>query len=276
MTLLNTAFRSFFDLLLKPFEGFSPWAGLLFVSLLSAVAALLVYKRVSNQDAIERVKNRMQASLFEIRLFNDDLRAILRAQAGFLMGNLRYLALNLVPLLWLIIPFVLVFVHLEPRYRNQGLDVGAPALLEVEMDKGTSGRPELELDLPAELRAESPAVWLSGARTMAWRLATDRPGAYEIDLQSGGEVHDKEIRFNGRTELFSAERPAKGLLAQLAQPAEKPMPSDGGIAAIRVSYPERSWGTVPGTDIKIAWWFWWLVLMVAFGLVLRRPMGVQI
>ncbi|MDH3744267.1 MAG: hypothetical protein OES47_04095 [Acidobacteriota bacterium] len=279
MTLLNTILRSILDLLLTPFEGFSPWVGLIVISLLSAVVALLVYKKVSNQDAIERVKSRMQASLFEIRLFNDDLRAILRAQGAFLLANLRYLALNLVPLLWMIVPFLLVFVHLEPRYRNQGFSPDTAALLEVEVAGGegsSTERPSLELDLPAEIRSDSPAIWLAGARRMAWRLVSDEPAAHVIGVRSGSVTHPKEIRFNDRAELFSAERPAKGLLGQLAQPAEKPLPSDSGLSSITVNYPERSWGTVPWTDIPIAWWFWWLVLMVVFGLALRRPMGVQI
>ena len=247
--------------------------------MVSAILALLVYKRVSNQKGIERVKRRMQASLFEIRLFNDDLRAIVRAQTAFLVGNLRYLALNLKPLLWLLVPFVLVFVHLEPRFRYEGLGVGEPTLIKAQVakadDRGTD-RPDLELDLPAGVRATSPGVWSGTRGEMAWRVVADEAGEYEVAVLAGGVEHAKEAGFTDRLGVFDPERPAPGILGQLAHPAERPLPGDGGLGSITIDYPERSWGRFPGTDIPFAWWFWWLVLMVAFGLLLRGPMGVQI
>lgn len=256
------------------------------VSLASAVLALLVYKRVSNQDGIERVKRRMQASLFEIRLFNDDLRAIVRAQGAFLLGNLRYLGLNLKPLLWLLVPFVLVFVHLEPRFRYEGHAPGTNAIVKASVagtEQASGIKPAMQLRAPNGLRLTSPAVWSVGraepptrSPSMAWRVTADRPGAYQVKVVLGGVEHAKEIRFGGRTSLFSPRRPGGGFLEQLAHPAERPLPRDGGLAAIEVDYPERDWGKVPLTDVRFAWWFWWLVLMVGFGLLLRKPMGVQI
>lgn len=254
------------------------------MSLASAVLALLVYKRVSNQEGIERVKRRMQASLFEIRLFNDDLRAILRAQGGFLLGNLRYLGLNLKPLLWLLVPFVLVFVHLEPRFRYDALTPDATTIVKASVTAAgeeTGVKPDVKLRAPDGLRLTSPAVWSAGQPpkrlpSMAWRVTADRPGAYQVTVTVGGVEHAKEIRFGGRTALFSPQRPGGGFLDQLAHPAERPLPHDGGLAVIEIDYPERDWGKLPLTDVRFAWWFWWLVLMVGFGLLLRKPMGVQI
>ena len=54
--------------------------------------------------------------LFEIRLFNDDLRAMLRAQVEILRHNVTYLRLSLVPMLWMLVPLVLVIAQLQFHY----------------------------------------------------------------------------------------------------------------------------------------------------------------
>ena len=52
---------------------------------------LLVFKKTSNQAKLEAVKRQIHACLFEIRMFSDDLPAILRAQREILRHNLRYI-----------------------------------------------------------------------------------------------------------------------------------------------------------------------------------------
>lgn len=250
------------------------------MSLVSAVLALLVYKKVSNQEGIERVKRKMQASLFEIRLFNDDLRAITRAQGAFLLANLRYLGLNLKPLLWLLVPFVLVFVHLEPRFRYEGLASGETAIVKARVavagDEGARPKPEMALRAAEGLAVTSPPVWSARRGEMAWRLEAERPGAYQVTVATNGAEHAKEVRVGDRLAVHAPLRPEPRILDQLAHPAERPLPDGSGLEAIEVSYSERDWGKVPKTDVAIAWWFWWLVLMLVFAFALRGPMGVQI
>ena len=95
--MVNAALRALFDALLLPFRSLPPIVGLLVVSLVVSIGMLLVFKRTSNQARLEAVKRQIHACLFEIRLFNDDLPAILRAQVEILRHNLRYLGLSLVP-----------------------------------------------------------------------------------------------------------------------------------------------------------------------------------
>jgi len=104
---VNGALRPLFDALLLPFRSLPPIVGLLVVSLVAAIGMLLVYKRTSNQDRLEAVKRQIHACLFEIRLFKDDVPAILRAQTEILRHNAKYLALSLVPMLWMIVPLTL-------------------------------------------------------------------------------------------------------------------------------------------------------------------------
>src|SRR5689334_20806394 len=124
MAMLNAALGWLFDVLLRPFAGLPPLAGLAVVSLGTSIAMLLVVRRTSNQAGLDEVKRHIHAALFEIRLFNDDLRAIFRAQMEMLRHNVTYLRLSVVPMLWMIVPFVFVMAQLQFQYGYEGLDVG--------------------------------------------------------------------------------------------------------------------------------------------------------
>ena len=98
MSLLNRVLDALLDGLQRPIAGLPPEVGLLLWSLVAAVVMLLVVKRTSNQEALAAVKRQIHACMFEIRLLNDDLGAILRAQVELLRHNGRYLLLSLPPL----------------------------------------------------------------------------------------------------------------------------------------------------------------------------------
>ena len=94
MKLINDLLRPVFDLLQSPFIGLPAFIGILVWSIPIGVFALWVFGKTSNQDRIAEVKRRIHAGLFEIRLFNDDLGAIMRAQGEILCHVLLYQALS--------------------------------------------------------------------------------------------------------------------------------------------------------------------------------------
>ncbi|HXY41886.1 MAG TPA: hypothetical protein VEQ10_19580 [Vicinamibacteria bacterium] len=241
MSVLNAALRPAFDLLLLPFAAMPAMVGLVLVSLVVSVLMLVVFKRTSNQPALALVKRKIHAGIFEIRLFNDDLRAILRAQNEILRHNLTYLRLSLWPMLFLLPPLVLVIAQLQFHYGYRGLRPGERALLEVDLDRqaAAAARPQVALELPAGLRAETDAVWLPTQSQLVWRLVAERDGDYELGLAVAGAQHlSKTVRVTPRTVRLSPERVAAGFFSQLLYPAEPPLPA-GPVRSIRLSYPER-------------------------------------
>src|ERR1022692_4687199 len=67
------------------------------IGLLLGVAMLWVFGRWSNQKAIKAAKRRVEACLYEMRLFTDEPSLVWKAQAGLLAANARYIGLMLVP-----------------------------------------------------------------------------------------------------------------------------------------------------------------------------------
>lgn len=291
MSVVNTVLRGLFDALLYPFRGFPALVGLAVLSLVTAVGMLLVFKAVSNQEGLEAVKRKIHASLFEIRLFNDDFRAIMRAQADILRHNLTYLRYNIVPMLFILPPLVLVVAQLQFHYGYAGLDAGQETLLEVELEEGwegagtvpvsDSGKPRVELEVPGAVTVETPPVWVPSARTLTWRLRLDEPGDHEIGIVLGEETVSKSFRTgDGAVTRRSPVRPDRTFVDQLIYPAEPALPAASPVHQVRIELPP---GTVDvlGWEVRElagipAWMLVYFVLAVVFAFALRKPMGVQI
>lgn len=274
MTALNAALRSAFDVLLLPFRSLPPIVGLIVVSLVVAILMLLVFKRTSNQARLQAVKRQIHACLFELRLFSDDLPAILRAQGEILKHNLRYLGLSAVPMLVMLLPLVLVIAQLQFHYGYRGLRPSEDFLVKVQLKDGRAdARPAASLDVPGGLAVMTPPVWIPAERELAWRLRAERQGDYELTLRLDGQEYAKTAQVSDSVRRRSPVRLAPGLVNQLLYPAEDPLPGESAVASISVGYPEDEVSV-------LGWAFNWLVLFfvlsVGFAFALRSRLGVTL
>ena len=268
---MNALLASAFDLLLFPFRQLPPIVGLSVVSLLTAVGMLLVFRATSNQRRIEQVKRGMIAALFEIRLFNDDLPALFRAQGEMLKQNAAYLRLSLVPMLWLIVPIGLIAAQLEFQYGYTGLTPGQPALVKAHLRQASapatgSGARGPERDSCARLRPP-------GFRRPRKSSGGSHPTAREYVLNAAidGERFTKTVDATARVVRRSPVRVAAGFLNQLLYPAEPPLPGGGAVTSISVGYPSRA---IRVLRWDLPWAIVYLLLSMAFAVALRKPFGV--
>lgn len=264
--------RSLFDALLFPFSGMHPLVGLTLVSLIFGVGILVVLKYTSNQDKIEAIKRKIFASLFEIRLFNDDLRAILKAQWDVLRHNSVYLWLWLIPLLVMIPPLLLMAGQLHFHYGYTGLEPGEDVLLEVQMGPQFNQKPQASLTVPDGLEIEAGPVWASALGELTWRLHAKTPGDYTVDVTVDGQTVSKAVSV-GDTGIRrrSPVRPSSSFVDQLLYPAEAPLPK-GAVTAIGLVYPPATGGI--GWASEFAWMLVFLVLSTIFAFMFRKRFGV--
>jgi len=276
MHTINTILGYLFGAIMFPFRDW-PMVGLILISVVVSIGILLIFKKVSNQDRIDAVKRSIQASLFEIRLFNDDLGAILRSQVDILRHNGSYLRLQLFPLLFILPPVLVIMAQLQPFYGYRGLETGEPVLFKVEMQQPgddvellLSDKPAIELDVPAGLELQTPAVWVPSKGQMIWQIAATDPGDYLLEVQLDGQSFPKTIRVTDRTVRRSPLR-ATSIGDQFLYPVEPPLSKDGPIRAISVAYPED-----PELLLMPRWMWIFFVLTIVFAFALRKPMGVTI
>ncbi len=284
MSFVNALLRGLFDFLLSPFRTLPPIVGLVLVSLATAVGVLLVFKVASNQERLAAVKRQIQACIFEIRLFNDDLIAILRSQMDVLRYNLTYLRLTAVPTLWIIVPVFLVLAQLQFHYGYRGLEPGERCLVKVKLRSGwekipalatvdPSGRPLVTLEVPSGLVVETPAVWIPSERELDWRIRAEQWGDYEVRIRLGKETYTKTVQVRQGVRRRSPIRLESGFLNELLYPAEDPLPGDGPIESISLGYKDE---TVSIFGWHLEWYIAFFGLSILFAFALRRPFKVTI
>lgn len=276
MYTVNRMVRAALDAALSPFEHFPPLVGLSVVSLVVAVAMLLVFRRTSNQPAITSVKRRIQAGIFEIRLFNDDIRA-LQGVGDVFRHNLTYLRLSLAPLPWLIVPLALLVAHLQFYYGYEGFVPGQTAVVKVRVREShlTAGGafPGVALQVPAGVSVQTPAVWIARSREAAWRIGLDRAGDYEIVITLDGRSATKNIRVSDHVGWRSPGRYDAAFVNQFFFPAEPPIARDVPLEAIEVSYSERQLHVL---GLTLHWMVLFFGLSLVFAWLLSARFGVTL
>jgi hypothetical protein len=270
---VNGLLRPLFDGLLLPFRSLPPIVGLLLVSFVASIGMLLVFKKTSNQSKLEAVKRQIHACLFEIRMFSDDLPAILRAQTEILRHNLKYLALSAVPMLWMIVPLLFVIAQLQFHYGYRGLTPGEQFIVKARLKEDPQARPAASLEAPPGLEVATPVVWIPTERELAWRLRAQDWGDYELKLRLGDQEYTKTAQVSRQVRRRSPERLAPGFWNELLYPAEPPLPKEGPLASIALSYPEDA---VSIFGWHVNWLVAFFVLSVAFAFALRGRMGVTL
>ena len=277
MTWINMGLGGLVGAALSPFRSLPPIVGLSVVSLVAAVGMLLVFRATSNQPAIADVKRRIHAGIFEIRLFNDDLRAMFAAQFDILRHNLTYLRLSLTPMVWMLVPLVLLIAQLQFYYGYDGLAAGQSSLVKVRLKEGASpasgAAPAIALEAPAGLRVETPLVWIPSEREAAWRIGTDAPGEYQLTVVLDGRSVTKKVSVSDQVGWRTPERLEAGFLNQVLYPAESAIEPGVPIEAIMVAYPERE---VSLLGFGTHWLIAFFVLSIVFAFALKSRFGVVI
>ena len=281
MWIINSIFGVIVDLALFPFREMSPMIGLTCFSLAAGVGMLYVFKWTSDQKGLEDVKRKIHAGIFEIRLFSDDIRAIFTAQRDIFRYNFVYLRLALAPLLWMIIPFVLMVAQLQLHYGYEGLMVGEPVIVKVAMSgeravynglgvEGGVGSSVVELEVPDGLRLETPRLTIRSLNQAEWRLVADEPGSYELGIRVGNQVYFKSVEVSSQVVKRSPIRTDR-FLDQLLYPGEPGFPSGAAVSAIEVLYPEREVNFF-GWDTH--WLVPFSIIAIILAFALKKPLRV--
>lgn len=288
MNVVNHAVTAVFDALLWPLELLGRPAALAIASAVFGVLALLAFRYVSFQRAIRAVKGRITGHLIEVRIYQDDLRVASRAIGKVLLRNLQYLAINLVPLAVLALPFAFVLAQLVVRFAFAPLPVDARAasgvagkgtLIEVELERD---RAELASGLvvryPDGVEPVSPLVRIPSQGRAFQEVRATRAGSHELvfALGDGTQVTKRLVAGDpgARGERRMQGERGKGFFHALLWPAEDAFERDSPFARVAFAYPDAKLGWLPGGTGGVLLVF--LVVSMAAGALAMKPLGVQV
>ena len=274
MTTFSNSIAYVFDLIMVPFKGFDPMWSMMVISAFTGVLMLVIYKYCSNQAEIKKVKDRIMAHFLAIMLYKDSFRVLMSSIRSIVWANLRYMRLNLLPLMFMIVPVGLLIIQMNWWYGYTPLEPGESILVKAIVAKPINLKTaELALEVPEGLEVQSPPLRIPSNFEINWRLGVKQKGSYEIRLRiDGGEV-TKKVVASDRLERVVTLRHQSGFWEELLYPGEKAIPSDSFIRSVEISYqPELM--SVFGWEIH--WIIVYFILSIFFGLALKGVFRVQI
>lgn len=275
MGAVNGVLVKVFDVLFLPFARLHPWWGMVFISLLTGLFMLWIFKRFSNQRAIRLTKDLIKAHLLEFRLYKDSPSATGRAFGLVLLRNLRYLSLTLKPLLVMIVPLVLILAQLNARFGSRPLEPGEAVLLKVRTAEGINPlQADITVDPGARLAVETPPLRIEEQREVDWRLRAVSSGGGSVTIRLSGEDFSKSIQVGpSRLKAVSPRRPGRSFFDALLNPGDKPLPRGSKLASVEIAYPPQRLSLF---GLRLHWLLAFFVLSLAFGLSLKRLFKVEI
>lgn len=260
-------------LVLLPFRRLPAIAGIALLALLTAVFALLIYKKFSNQAGITRAKKRIFGHFFGIYLFRDNLGKIIVQFGQVLGGVLRYMTYALPPLILIIIPIGLLCIQMQLYYGYRVIARGETVNIAADFEPGVDLLAlDPSLSPPRGVKAETPPVRMGAIGEAAWRLRVTETGNFPLVFGAGGAEVEFPLRADPVLDRIypEASRPSFG--RSLLYPGGPTVPAGSPFRSIRIDYPARE---VPFLWFRTHWSIVYFILALVFGLLLKRPLKVD-
>lgn len=282
MGLINRMLTGLFDGFFWPFRGLAPIWALTVISFVAGILMLWIFGKVSNQEAIRVVRDRMRGNVIGIRLFGDDLAILMRLQVRILRHTAVYFGRALVPMLVLIVPMIFILVQLNLRFSVRPMEPGEPAVVKVRLRDASPVRETVELQVPPGIVVETPGVRIEDPdedlREIAWRIRPERPGDHMLRVKVGGDVVEKRLRVGGSWTAVSSIKPGRNFWEVLLWPGEPPIPRSRSVESVEVTY-----ASLPLTflfwdlnALPSGWLVFFFVASIVFGYAFRGVLGVEI
>jgi hypothetical protein len=250
----------------------SPLVLVLALSIVIGFLMVIVFRYTSDQKAIGRAKDRLQAHLLAVRLFQDQLPVVLRAYAHILRGTGSYLRLALTPFLIAILPITFLIIEIDRYFGFLPLRPAQTFLVEARIDDPAAAN-EVELQLPPQLASSAPAVHILRDKEVVWRLVAQREGQYDIHFAAAGQTVSKQVVVSPGLARVSPVRLRGKFWERIVTSGEPALAENSPIQSIAITYQPRV--------INFVWMEWnWMVLFfvvsLVAGFIFKSVLGIQV
>jgi hypothetical protein len=272
MDLVNRLITGFFSILFWPLAPLPPVWAVAFVSVFAGALMVWIFGRVSRQERIRRVKDRIRGNLFGVRLYQHEIGVVFRLQKQIMADTVRYMGLSVAPMLVILIPKSLVIVQLNLHFDSRPLRPGERAIVRVSVADPDllAGRMSLKPD--ESFVVETPPVRTASAKEAAWRIRAVRPGHHSLKLEIGDLEIEKTLDIGNGWRAVSPLRTAN-LVDSFLYPFEPRLDDQAGVKAVEVAYRPLPL-EVFGVDVD--WLVFFFIISVVAGFALKGAFGVQL
>lgn len=272
MDIANRLITGFFNLLFWPLAALPPVWALTLVSVFTGALMVWIFGRVSRQEQIRQVKDRIRGNLFGVRLYQHEIGVVARLQGQILRDTLRYMRLSFAPMLVLLIPMSLIIVQLNLHFASRPLHPGERAIVRVSVaDSGVLKRP-ISLEGDEAFVVETPPVRAVSEAEAAWRIRAVKPGRHSLRVRIGDREVEKTLEIGNHWSAVSPLRTVSRL-DSLLYPAEPRLDEKAGVRAVEVFYrplPVRLLGW------SVDWLVFFFIISVMASFALKGLFKVQL
>jgi len=268
---INYGFTQGCNLLLWPFQKLPSIWGIFFLSLLTSLFVLAVYRAVSNPAKVKAAKNQIKANILAIRLYRDFWRTIVGSFFKSLYYTGKYFALNLLPLLLVLPLLFMLFVQMDIRYGMRPYRPGESITVKAQFSCDIGAVDAVIGSSPFFQAAMNP-VYIDALREIDWKLKAGANGSRAIAVTVGGATVSKDLKIGGDLQALSNKKMASSSWEHYIYPAEKLLGKQTPLRSIAIRYPARS---ISFLGFKTHWLVYYLALTMVIALALKNKFGVE-
>lgn len=273
MTWLTDIIGKLFDLLVGLLGG-SPFLVMLVVSAITAVWALLLFKAVTPQARLTKVRDRLFGHIYEMGMYQDHLRVVGRIQRDLAKANLRYLSLTLPALFVLTVPMIFTLAQLDSRFALRPFHRGETTVLSATLaDDASITLDRITLETPPSVTIEAGPVRDEVSGAVAWRLRAEDRGTHTVRLLDGTtELVSRDLVVgDGLTTLGNSSK--RNWLHGVMYPGAPPLRNEGPLDEVTLRLPERH---TKYLGMEMHWLLAFMVFSLLAGLALKDVLRVSI
>jgi len=259
------------DLLLFPFAKLPPFWGIFFLSLLTSLFVLVVYRAVSSPKKVKETKNQIKAQILAIRLYRDFWKVIIVSFFKSLYYTGKYFVLNLLPLVLVFPLLFLLFVQMDIRYGMRPFRVNEDIVVKAGFSQDIA-KLAVELQADPHFGIRMNPVFINTLREVNWKLRASQNGTSAIAINVNGTTVRKNLLIGEKVPALSNKKMAASGWAHFIYPVEKLLVPATALKFISLQYPPRS---IDFLGFHGHWLFYYLVLTMIIALALKNKFGVE-
>jgi hypothetical protein len=259
------------DLLLWPVHALPPFWGIFFLSLLTSLFVLVVYRAVSNPKKVTATKDQIKAHILAIRLYRDFWRVIIVSFFKSLYYTGKYFVLNLFPLLLVLPLMFLLFVQMDIRYGMRPFRAGEDIAVKAGFN-GDISAVDAEMQPNALFRATMHPVYIKALKEIDWKLKAEAAGVTAIAIRVDGTTVSKNLIIGKNVTALSNKKMTASSAEHFIYPAEKLLAAPASLKYVHIEYPARSIGFL---GLHTHWLVYYFALTMIIALALKNRFGVE-
>lgn len=259
------------DLLLAPFAKLPPFWGILFLSVLTSLFVLVIYRWISSPGKVRETKNRIKANILAIRLYRDFWKTIVVSFFKSLYYTGKYFVLNLAPLLVVLPLLFLLFVQMDVRYGMRPFRPGESITVKARF-AGNIAEMDAALGTNSHFQPAMNPVHITALHEVDWKLKAGSPGVTAIAITAGGVTVNKNLVIGNDLPALSNKKLAASSWEHFIYPVEKLLEAPAPIRSITIQYPARS---ISFLGLRTHWLIYYLALTMIIALALKNRFGVE-